>query len=243
MVVVGGGDGTISAAAKHFAYGGTVLAVLPLGTGNAFARDLGLPSGLEEACALLKEGHVARVDMGEIEGRAFLNVATFGVSTLIAKGLDPSLKRRWGRAVYLASLLRAVCRARPIRAKLVLDGREEEFESLQVVIGNGRFHAGPFLLAPDARIDSGRLSVYALASPKRRHFLRMAFRLYGGRHVEMEEVRSYSVEAGSLETWPTKQGVVDGEVCVKTPARFRSVPGALRVAVPAPKVTQRGDGP
>lgn len=231
-LIVGGGDGTIGAVARFFARRETVLGVLPLGTGNAFARDLRIPTSVPAACEVLAGGEVAEVDMGVIEDRSFVNVATVGLTTLIAQGLDPVAKRRLGKIAYFAALLRALTLVRPFRVTLDLDGDRQEFESLQVVVGNGRFHAGPFPVSPEASLTGGRLAVYALASRRKSDLFRMALRLQGGHHVELDRVRSFAPRAGGMTTDPVRRVTVDGEVCLRTPVRFGILPGALRVAVP-----------
>jgi diacylglycerol kinase (ATP) len=231
-ILVGGGDGTVSAVAHLVAQKEAILGVLPLGTGNAFARDLGLPLDLEGAVEVAAAGHTERVDLAQIGDRPFLNVATVGLSTLIARNLDKGLKRTFGRMAYFVSLVRALRLIRPFAVRLCLDGREESFETMQVVIGNGRFHAGPFPVAPDAGLDTGYLSIYALASKSKSDFLKLALRLHSGTHVELEEVRSYCAKEGRLETAPSRDVTIDGETCLKTPADFRVYPGALEVLTP-----------
>jgi diacylglycerol kinase (ATP) len=233
LVILGGGDGTFSAVAHMFLDSESSLGVLPLGTGNAFARDLGIPADIGAACDILAGGRVASVDVGTVGDRVFLNVATVGVSTMIAQELTVEAKRRFGRLVYAVALWRALVRIRPFRAYLHAPGEEAAFQTLQVVIGNGRFHAGPFPIAPDASITEGRLSIYALAEPSRMAFLRLALHLREGRHVELPEVYSISATGGELRTEPPQPVTVDGEVCLRTPIRFGIRPGALRVVVPA----------
>ncbi len=113
LIVVGGGDGTFSSIAHLFASQSSTLGVLPLGTGNSFARDLGITPNLDLACDQLVNGKVAKVDMGIIGDRNFLNVATIGLTSEIVHGLDSRAKRVLGRAVYLLSVLRALSRFLP----------------------------------------------------------------------------------------------------------------------------------
>lgn len=232
LVIVGGGDGTFSSVAQFFARKEAVLGVLPLGTGNAFARDLGIPADVDGACKTILEGKIAEVDMGLIADREFVNVASVGLTTRIALGLQDSQKKALGRVVYLASLVKALATIRPFRVSLELPNGKHEFDSLQVVIGNGRFHAGPFPVAPDATITGGWLSIYALASRRKIAFLKMALHMRGGKHVELDEVRSFRVQSGRLSTSPGQRVTVDGETCLETSVDFGMVPHALRVMAP-----------
>lgn len=232
LVIVGGGDGTLSAVARYFVKSKTVMGVLPLGTGNQFARDLGIAADVESACETIAKGKVAEVDLGVAGDDYFLNVATVGLTTLIAEELTNEAKRSLGRLVYLVALSRALRRVRPFKATLTTPEGTHTFETLQIVIGNGRYHAGPFPLAPDATITDGKLTVYALAGTSRWELFRLALNLPGGHQVTLPDVPVYSVSGGSLKTEPIQRVTVDGEIVFKTPIAFGIAPAALRVMVP-----------
>lgn len=233
LVVVGGGDGTLGAVAGALVDTDAALGVIPLGTGNQFARDLGISSNVTSAAAVIAGGREERVDVGAIGGRCFLNTATVGLTTRIADELSVERKRALGRFSYMIAVARALPRTRPFRACLRTAEGEQCFEALQVVIGNGRFHAGPFPLAPDASITDGRLVVYVLACRSRWQLLRYALSLPGGHHVGLPYVHAVTTDAGRLETEPRERIAVDGEVILRTPITFGVRPRALRVRVPA----------
>ncbi|MDR3688272.1 MAG: YegS/Rv2252/BmrU family lipid kinase [Fimbriimonas sp.] len=232
LIIVGGGDGTLSAAAQYLSGKESILGVLPAGTGNAFARDLGISTNIEAACGAILNGKVAKVDVGIIGDRKFLNVATIGLSTRIAMGLQPSEKRILGRWAYIMSLSRALATIRPFRVRLELASGVFEFDSLQVVIGNGRFHAGPFPVAPDASITGGWLSIYALASSRKSALLKLAIDRLGGDFVKFEEVKSFRVHSGRLSTEPSKRITIDGETCLRAPVDFGIAAQSLKVMTP-----------
>ena len=232
LVIIGGGDGTFSLVARHFVGSDSVLGVLPLGTGNQFARDLGIEADVDAACRALTHGKVAHVDLGIAGDDYFLNVATIGLTTLVARELTNEAKRRWGRLVYAVAVTRALRKVRPFRVTLTTDAGTTMFETLQVVIGNGRFHAGPFPLAPNATINDGQLVVYALAGANRWQLLRYALNLPGGHHVELPDVPATWTRQGKIETTPPQSVTVDGEIVFRTPLAFGIAPGALRVMVP-----------
>src|SRR5262249_46538641 len=158
----------------------STLGVLPLGTGNQFARDLCIPADVESACRIISAGHSARVDVGTKGDDYFLNVATVGLSTRGAEDLTTRAKRKWGRVGYVFALIQALRRVRPFTATLTTDQGTRSFRTLQVVIGNGKFHAGPFPLAPEARITDGKLVAYVLSDISRWGLLRYALSLPGG---------------------------------------------------------------
>ncbi|HEY0865967.1 MAG TPA: YegS/Rv2252/BmrU family lipid kinase [Fimbriimonas sp.] len=233
LVVAGGGDGTFSAIARYFVETRTILGVLPLGTGNAFARDLGIPADVDRACDIVATGRVDSVDLGHAADDYFVNLATVGLTTYIAQNLTVPLKRKFGRFVYAIALTRALSHVKPFQATLTTENGEVGFDTLQIVIGNGRFHAGPFPLSPHASITDRRLSVYAVKSRSKATFFKMALWLPSGRHVGMDEIHYEDCRSGILRTFPHMPVTVDGEVCAQTPLDFSVAPKALRVVVPA----------
>lgn len=232
LIVVGGGDGTLGAAAALIARSPCTLGVLPLGTGNQFAKDLGIDANLEAAVEVLAGGRTACVDMGQVNERRFLTVATVGLTALIARELNDEAKRRLGKWVYVIALLRALVRVRPFEVTLETETDRRTLTTLQVVIGNGRFHAGPFPLAPDAHINDGKLIVYAIEGTSRWRLLRCALNLPGGRHVELPFVPVFHTAVGKVDTSSPQRVVIDGEIAMRTPLQFKVDPQALRVVVP-----------
>lgn len=181
LLVVGGGDGTLSAAVKHVAHRDVALGVLPLGTTNNFARSLGLPLDLRGAIQVFRNGKVADIDLGIAGDREFANLASFGVSVEVAGTVRPWLKRLLGRAAYPLTALTVLPRHQPFRAFLMVDGRRHELLTHQLNIANGRFHGG-WQVAKDISIDNGRLVAYQLGSGKRLRLLgETLVRAAGGR--------------------------------------------------------------
>lgn len=230
LIIVGGGDGTMSATASALKGSESIMGVLPLGTGNAFARDLGVPSDVEGACRILIDGAPRRVDLGIANGKHFVNVATVGLTTRIAEALDDGDKKRLGRFVYALAIMKAVGGLKPFEARITEDDRVvHRFQTMQVVFGSGRFHAGPFPVTPDAEIDDHFLHGYALKGTSKAALLKYALHLWGGRHVDLPEVEAFTIRRGRLETVPRKQVVLDGELMGKTPVDVAIDPGAITV--------------
>lgn len=232
-VIVGGGDGTISSIVGAFVGQKSVLGILPLGTGNMFARDLGIPSDVQAACSIVAYGKPRPVDLGIVGDEYFINVATVGLTTKIAEALTGNQKRTLGRAAYLVALVRGVFRLRRFTARLEIDEGVREFSTIQVVVGNGRFHAGPFPLAPDASITDGKLNVYAVANASPMGLLRLALHLPSGRHVHLDEVPAFTTSRLRLTTEPSKRVTIDGEISARTPIEFGIAPAAIQVMTPA----------
>lgn len=232
LVIVGGGDGTLSACVPPFIGTDAVMGTLPLGTGNQFVRDLGLPINVIAACNALAEGKIASVDVGRINKKLFLTVATIGLTTHIAQELTADAKRRWGILVYGLVLMRALRKTHPFEITIKTGGDVKTFSSLQAVIGNGRLHGGSFPLAPDATITDGKLVIYALNSTNKWSLLRYALNLPGGKHVYLEEIPTFENSSGEITTRPVQKVTIDGETKISTPVSFDVLPKALRVIVP-----------
>jgi YegS/Rv2252/BmrU family lipid kinase len=234
VVILGGGDGTINSAAHFFENGERTLAIMPFGTGNAFARDLGIPSDVSAAAQIISEFATTEIDLGTANSRRFLNVATLGLTTLIAAELSTGIKRVSATAAYLLALIRALSAVKPFEAKLQIAGGEtHDFKTLQVVIGNGRFHAGPFLVSENASLRAGKLFGYALKSTSKGSLIRLALKLRRGDQGDLRDVLTFEFEKAHLDTHPSRGVTLDGEQLTQSPVDFRVRPKALRVVVPS----------
>ena len=233
LVIVGGGDGTVNAAVNALAGREVPLGVLPLGTGNDFARTLGIPLDVRAACRVLSEGRVASVDLGRVNGRYFLNTVSIGFTAHAAHSILPGAKRWLGRSAYLLAGVRAFLGYKGFRARVHLDGRTEEFDATEVIAGNGRFHAAGTLLAPDASINNGLLVFYAFEGLSQVQMVKMALLVYSGRHVYHRQSHFAYARSIEIETDPPQPILVDGERRGHTPAFIHNVPGALPVLVPS----------
>jgi YegS/Rv2252/BmrU family lipid kinase len=243
-VVVGGGDGTISAAAGLLAGTGAVLGVLPLGPANDLARTLHLPDDLDGAARVIAQGRTRAVDVAYAGERAFLNAASVGFSSALTRRLRGGLKRAAGPLAYPVAGASAAAEGRPFRARVEVDGAVHEQDALQIVVGNGRFHGGGRLIAPRAAIDDRRLDVYVVAAPpgpsdpprpRLRDLARLlghGVRLLRGRHLEHPDVFHARGRSAEIRTDPPLEIDADGELVGHTPARFRVVPAALSVLAP-----------
>ncbi len=232
LIIIGGGDGTQSGAANILAKSDTIMGVLPLGTGNAFARDLRIETDLDEAIDVIVNGNTEEVDLGVYNEGYFLNVATIGITADVAKTITVPLKRRFGRFSYGIALWKALKEMEPFRATIDTSNGKTEVNTVQIVIGNGHYHGGPLPLAPTAAITSGKLRLYAVEASKPGDLLKYALLLPTGLMGALKEVHSESTTGGVITTSPSQDVVVDGELVCKTPLKFSVAPGALRVRVP-----------
>jgi diacylglycerol kinase family enzyme len=232
---VGGGDGTINTGAQAVLERGIPLGVLPLGTLNHFAKDLGIPLELEEAARVVLEGVICKVDAGEVNGRLFLNNSSLGVYPAIVR-----LRERYqasGRSKWIAALWAAlaVLRRNPFMAvRIVADGQTTVRRTPFVFIGNNEYRMVG--LNPGAResLATRRLALYVLNADRRVGVLRLAWRVVLKGAEQAQELDLITVQAATVETRRRHlQVALDGEVLsLESPLEYRIMPGALRVYVP-----------
>ena len=233
LLVAGGGDGTISTAARLLAHRDIALGLLPLGTTNNFARTAGVPLDLDDAVATLTGGKVIDVDLGLAGDMPFTNHVGVGLSADVMQNAPRPLKRVSGRLAYPITALALLTRHRPLRAVVRADGREHEFTTHQLYVANGGFHAGRPITA-DADADDRLLIAYAVGGAARRELLRETARNAATGHRRTLRERPFlAVGELWLETDRPARLEVDGEPCGSTPMRIGLDGNALRIMAPA----------
>ena len=234
-IVVGGGDGTVQVAAQSLAESGGELAVLPLGTRNHFAREVGIPLGLADAVRLAATGTARRVDLGQAGGRVFVNNLSAGTYVVVVR------ERQHAEPPKLLATPRAAWRAlRHLRTRtfrLAIDGEPCTVETPLLFIGNNRYEVKEGRPGERVRLDGGRLWCYAVAPLSRLGFLSAALRLLVGRprmhrdFVLDRLAHTVRIDPGgkSLEV------ALDGErTRFDLPLAIRVLPGALAIVAPPP---------
>jgi YegS/Rv2252/BmrU family lipid kinase len=230
MVIVGGGDGTVSSTVDHFVGKGSVFALLPLGTANSFARSLDMPLDIEGAVGVIAKGKVKTVDLGMIDGDYFANCAAIGLSPLIAETVPHGLKKVFGRPGYLAWAALQMARFKPFKLTVTQGAHVETLDALEVRIANGRFHGGAELVK--TTVDAGEIVIQAIAGRLRAKLLwSWGLALIGPDQVR-GTVREFRGREFRLETDPPLPISIDGEVEAKTPVEVRLARRAMLMAVP-----------
>ncbi|WP_419825459.1 diacylglycerol/lipid kinase family protein [Sphingomonas sp.] len=231
MVIVGGGDGTMSCTVDKIVGLDTVFAALPLGTANSFARTLGLPLDLAGAVKAIADGVPKRIDLGMIDDDYFANCATIGIAPQIAETVPHGLKSWLGRPGYLLWAARQLAAFRPFRVTIEQDGKRQSFEAVELRVANGRFHGGVELV-DDAELTSGRIVVQAVIGHGRAglvwSWLASVLRL-PQRHAMTREFEGRSIR---IETVPPLPISIDGEVLAETPVTAKVAARAITVAAP-----------
>ncbi|WP_119070751.1 lipid kinase [Rubrobacter indicoceani] len=246
MIVLGGGDGTVSSTVDHLVSSEVVLGLLPLGTANDFARTLGIPTDVGEACRTIAGGKLVDVDLGIAGGNYYVNVASLGLGVGVTQALSPGLKRRVGALAYPLAAVRAFFDHEPFDARITFpDGDHEPLELtrlLQVAVGNGRFYGGGLAVSPEAGMDDGTLDVYAIELGRRRDLFGVARYMKSGDFIDTDCVHRYRTKHIKIQASPKQKVNVDGEIVARTPEEFRVSKNALRVMVPGHSTAARFDG-
>jgi YegS/Rv2252/BmrU family lipid kinase len=231
MVIVGGGDGSISCSVDHAVGSDTVFAVLPLGTANSFARTLGIPLDLRGAIDVIAHGRARRIDLGMIDGDYFANCATLGIAPQIAQTVPHGLKAWLGRPGYLLWAARQLAAFKAFRLTVEIDGKAETLDAVEVRIANGPYHGGVELI-DEAAVDSGRIVVQVVIGETRWSLI-WSWLLSALRHRERKRTtREFEAQSIRLSTPKPMPISIDGEVLAETPVTARVARRAILVAAP-----------
>ena len=242
-IVAGGGDGTVNAVASIVAGTKRTLGVLPLGTLNHFARDLGIPLDLKGAAQTIIAGHTIMIDVGEVNERIFVNNSSLGLYPHIVRHRETIQRlghRKWPAAAW-ATL--TVLRRYPfLEVRLSADGKEFKTRTPFVFVGNNRYEMESFNIGRRARLDAGELSLYVTHHTGRLGLLRLSLRALFKRLRKSEDFMATTLKEVWVETRHRRIRVAtDGEVTVlETPLHYRIQVGALRVIVPEETATKTG---
>lgn len=232
LIVVCGGDGSVSSAAPAVMESGLPLGIIPAGTANDLARTLSIPLDFAAAADLVVAGHTRQIDIGLVNGHAFFNVASIGLSSELAQKLDPEMKKRFGRFGYAVAALRILSSVRRFRARIVEKGSGTRVKTYQIAVGNGRLYGGGNVVAETAAIDDGRLDLYSLEMPNLWKSVLMARAFRAGTHGAWKEVRTAQCVEFDVETPRPMPVNTDGEIVTATPAHFQVLPAAVTVFAP-----------
>jgi diacylglycerol kinase (ATP) len=232
MIILCGGDGTIASGAMAVEESGLPLGIIPLGTANDLARTLDIPMDLLQASDVILSGQTRRIDLGSVNGHAFFNVASIGLSAELAQGLQPEMKKRFGRLGYALAAARVLMKSRPFTARIKEKGEVTQVKTFQIAVGNGRHYGGGNVVQEDAEIDDGHLDLYSLEMGNVWKLAGMLRAFRSGTHGAWKEVRTARCIEFDIETKRPMPVNTDGEIVTSTPAKFLVHPGAITVFAP-----------
>lgn len=235
VVVACGGDGTINEVVNGLAHGAAALGVIPLGTANVFAAEMGIPRNPIEAADALASGRVRRVDLGLAGDRHFLLMVGIGLDAEVLRTMRPVLKKHFGVAAFVVNGVLKTLGFKAERAIVLVDGVRHRRWLRLAVVGNTRLYGGLFTMTHEARIDDGLLDIVVFSSRTgligtTRQFVRLLLRRPNAKagydYFRGQEVRIWTNRPLGVQ--------VDGELIGETPMSFRVEPGALNVLLPHP---------
>lgn len=234
MVIIGGGDGSLSSNVDFFVGHDTVFAFIPLGTANSFAGTLGIPKDVDSAVDVIANGMRKRIDLGRIDDDYFVNAAAIGLSPMIAQTVPHKLKRYLGIVGYLIWASWCAVRFRPFKVVITCeDSPKEKFWATEVRIANGSFHGGIELIESQ-QVDSGVIVIQAVTG---RSLWGLAWSWFAtifklrARHGTTREFRGTHL---TFDTRPRQNISIDGEVAARTPVRVSVAGDVIDIAAPRP---------
>ena len=246
LILALGGDGTISEVADGVLAAGagstTEIGLIPRGTGGDFRRTLELPEDVAAAAEHIRRASARTVDAGRVHYRApegdeavrhFINVASFGFSSAVARRANASTKRFGGKIAFLGATVRELFSHDHQDVWLSIDGQaRRQMRVMMAAIGNGRFFGGGMKICPDAQLDNGTLDLVTVGDLTRAQVLANIGRLFSGTHLELEQVKHARIKRVTVEPVEADASIpieMDGETPGYLPATFEVLPAALRI--------------
>jgi len=237
VVVAAGGDGTISDVAEALIGTDTRLGIIPVGTANIFARELGIPLDLEGACALLDgQPSTTNVDAMKVGKQYFVLQIGIGIDSLMIRDTDRQSKRRFGRAAYIWTAFTRLIGYQPTRFTIVADGKRIRPRASQVLIANGGvLGAPPFRWGPDIRPDDGKINVCIVSARTALDYIGLIWHTLLDQQRRDRNVRYLTAERSiAISADQALPIQADGEIIGDTPIQIEVIPDALKVIVPLP---------
>jgi len=230
-VIAAGGDGTVISTAALAVARNLPLGIVPLGTFNDLARTLAIPPQIPEACQTILAARTRTIDLGVVNDTYFVNEASIGLTSRIARRQTPDLKQRLGFAGVLSTTIQSIGEAKPFSVRVEFDGRSESFRTVQLTIANNRRFGG-IVERADAAVDDGWLDLYSIEVRGWWEAFRVARKIFRKDPSSGEGLRTRRSTRFTVHTRRPHRISADGEAAGVTPATFAIVPGALRVLVP-----------
>ena len=236
-IVAAGGDGTVNEVVNGIARRGNRvrLGILPLGTGNDFARVLRLPAAVEDNIDILLSRETKSIDLVRVKSdatRYFVNVSAGGFSGLVDEKLTRKIKRTWGPLAYLRGAAAALPKLHAYETRVAFDDDEGlAIDLYNVVVGNGRFVAGGLPIAPDADPSDGWLDIILVPKRPVGEIALVAAEIVLGKHLSNHAIIFRRAKKIAVRSRPGMWFNVDGELVGNAPAVFQIIPRALNFVV------------
>lgn len=229
-VVAAGGDGTINQVVNGIAGAEVSLGLLPVGTMNVFSTELGIPSQIKKAWAVIEAAHTREIDLACANDQYFVQLAGVGLDAQIVQETDYRFRKNFGPVSYLVSAAQIAAR-KPPRIRVSAHGLGEE-QGCFVLVGNGRYYGGPFVIFKNACYDDGLLDVLIFKNLGYIDIIRYLQGIVFGTHLEMKDITYFQARSLRVESSDPVPVEVDGEVIGVVPMEFTIANKPLRVIVP-----------
>lgn len=234
MIVAVGGDGTVNEVINGMVGSDIPLGIIPLGTVNVFAEEIGLPRDLNNACLCLKEQNKKKIDLGKAGNRYFILCAGVGFDAYVVFDVEPQFKKIWGFMAYpLTASMKTLFNYKPCKMLIQIDDHSIKRKGYLVVIGNIKGYAGKGIsVTPEALFNDGFLDVCIFKKKTRWDIIRYAIGVLFKRHIEFEDIEYFKAKTVKIETERPVLVHTDCEVIGVTPMEFCVVPNILNVIFP-----------
>jgi YegS/Rv2252/BmrU family lipid kinase len=229
-VAVAGGDGTINEVVNGMTASSLPLGLIPMGTANVLAAELGLPQSAEGIARTLLEGRRQHIDLGLASGRRFVMMAGIGFDAHVVRGIDPRLKRAVGKGAYVWQSLVEIARYRPQRFLLTIDGTP--YAAASAVFANGHYYAGRYTCAPDATLTDSLLHVCLFKTGGRLAVIRYGASLLIGLLHRRDDVEIVPATRIRVEGEGADPVHGDGDIIAGLPLEVGMDPKGIDVIVP-----------
>jgi diacylglycerol kinase (ATP) len=231
-VIIAGGDGTVAGVIHELSRRKVKIGILPLGTGNSFARSLGLPLAYNEALAVIKAGKTQLASLGTVNGRIFVNAAAIGLSATTAHQISDVTKRYLGRLAYVISGARQLIFHKPFECVVETPKKTYRFKTHEIIVANGGYYGGkPVDNHTSAYKDY--LTIVAIGPDTGRlRYILGELHLLTGKQKKSAYTIDISTRKAIITTTPRRPVHADGEIITKTPATFETKPKSISVFVP-----------
>ena len=231
IVILAGGDGTISSALEAIYTCQRTLAILPMGTANDFARSIGVPENLSAAAQVIVDGRRERISLGKVNEQFFINVAHIGLGVEVTRELTSDSKKFFGVFAYLGAFLRAIKRNKSFKVHIKADDWHCSTKVIHLAIGNGRFYGGGNIVDQRSTLLEGQLNLFFIKPQRWWQLLLLGPSLRNGGLYKTERIVRRSSEKFSIQTSKPRALEADGESKTTTPAEFAVIPKAIEAIV------------
>lgn len=239
LIVAAGGDGTLNEVINGVGENGsaTRVALIPLGTGNDFARSIHLPEKVDDCLEVILAGRLREIDLVRVRSddvRYFVNVSAGGFSGLVDEKLTAEIKQTWGPLAYLRCAAAALPELKAYETQIAFDdGPMERVSLYNLVIGNGRFVAGGIPVTPEAVLDDGLLDIILIPEKPKTELALLVAQILMGKHLGSETLIYKRAAKVTVNSQPGMWFNVDGELVGNEPAIFEVIPRGLQFIVGA----------